>query len=323
MPSGGSEEREQPVSSQKVLVTGGAGFIGSHLVRGLASDGLEVRVLDNFATGRPTNLEGVDGIEMQDGDIRSPSDVATAVRGVEAVFHLAALPSVARSWKDPVATLATNAHGTANLVDAASKNGVSTFIYSSSSSIYGDQPAEKKAEDMDPKPISPYGYSKLLGEMIALAHARAPEGMRVLALRYFNVFGPRQDPNSPYAAVIPLFIAHALAGTTATIDGDGTQSRDFTYVDNVVDANVCAFKSAASGVAMNIACGSSHTLLELVEAISTLNNRPLQTVLGPPRQGDIKHSLADISLAAAEIGYEPRVGFQDGLRKAFDEYRSA
>jgi len=323
VPSGGSEEREQPVSSQKVLVTGGAGFIGSHLVRGLASDGLEVRVLDNFATGRPTNLEGVDGIEMQDGDIRSPSDVATAVRGVEAVFHLAALPSVARSWKDPVATLATNAHGTANLVDAASKNGVSTFIYSSSSSIYGDQPAEKKAEDMDPKPISPYGYSKLLGEMIALAHARAPEGMRVLALRYFNVFGPRQDPNSPYAAVIPLFIAHALAGTTATIDGDGTQSRDFTYVDNVVDANVCAFKSAASGVAMNIACGSSHTLLELVEAISTLNNRPLQTVLGPPRQGDIKHSLADISLAAAEIGYEPRVGFQDGLRKAFDEYRSA
>jgi len=323
VPSGGSEEREQPVSSQKVLVTGGAGFIGSHLVRGLASDGLEVRVLDNFATGRPTNLEGVDGIEMQDGDIRSPSDVATAVRGVEAVFHLAALPSVARSWKDPVATLATNAHGTANLVDAASKNGVSTFIYSSSSSIYGDQPAEKKAEDMDPKPISPYGYSKLLGEMIALAHARAPEGMRVLALRYFNVFGPRQDPNSPYAAVIPLFIAHALAGTTATIDGYGTQSRDFTYVDNVVDANVCAFKSAASGVAMNIACGSSHTLLELVEAISTLNNRPLQTVLGPPRQGDIKHSLADISLAAAEIGYEPRVGFQDGLRKAFDEYRSA
>jgi len=309
--------------STAVLVTGGAGFIGSHLVRRLASEGLEVRVLDNFATGRAPNLEGVEGIEIQDGDIRSPADVATAVHGVEAVFHLAALPSVARSWKDPVSTLATNAQGTANLVEAASKNGVAAFIYSSSSSIYGDQPAEKKAEDMHPRPISPYGYSKLLGELIALAHARAPEGMRVLALRYFNVFGPRQDPNSPYAAVIPLFIAHALAGTTATIDGDGTQSRDFTYVDNVVDANVCAFRSTASGVAMNIACGSSHTLLELVEAISTLNNRPLQTLFGPPRQGDIKHSLADISLAAEEIGYEPRVGFQDGLRKAFDEYRSA
>jgi UDP-glucose 4-epimerase len=311
------------VFSRQVLVTGGAGFIGSHLVRRLVSEGLGVRVLDNFATGRATNLEGVDGIEIQDGDIRSPSDVARAVLGAEAVFHLAALPSVARSWKDPVATLATNAHGTANLVEAASTSGVSAFIYSSSSSIYGDQPAEKKSEDMVPRPISPYGYSKLLGEMIALAHARAPQGMRVLALRYFNVFGPRQDPNSPYAAVIPLFIAHALAGTTATIDGDGSQSRDFTYVDNVVDANVCAFRSAASGVAMNVACGSSHTLLELVEAISALNHRPLRTVFGPARQGDIRHSLADISLAETEIGYQPRVGFQDGLRKAFDEYRSA
>jgi UDP-N-acetylglucosamine/UDP-N-acetyl-alpha-D-glucosaminouronate 4-epimerase len=307
----------------RVLVTGGAGFIGSHLVRRLQKEGYEVRVLDNLATGRASNLEGVDGIDMQDGDIRSPADVEEAMRDVDAVFHLAALPSVARSWKDPVATLATNAHGTANLVEAAAESGVSAFVYSSSSSIYGDQPAEKKSEDMHPRPISPYGYSKLLGEMIALAHARAPEGMRVVALRYFNVFGPRQDPNSPYAAVIPLFISHALAGTTATIDGDGTQSRDFTYVDNVVDANVCALRSSASGVAMNVACGSSHTLLELVDAISALNGRPLKTEFGPPRQGDIKHSLAGISLAAAEIGYQPRVGFQDGLRKAFDEYRSA
>ncbi|HET7466506.1 MAG TPA: NAD-dependent epimerase/dehydratase family protein [Candidatus Dormibacteraeota bacterium] len=307
----------------RVLVTGGAGFIGSHLVRRLRDEGDEVRVLDNFATGRQSNLEQVDGVEVHEGDIRSPDDVNAAMRGMEGVFHLAALPSVARSWKDPVATLATNAHGTANLVEAAARSGVSAFVYSSSSSIYGDQAAEKKSEAMHPKPISPYGYSKLLGEMIALAHARAPEGMRVVALRYFNVFGPRQDPDSPYAAVIPLFITHALAGTTATVDGDGTQSRDFTYVDNVVDANVCAYRSSASGVAMNVACGSSHTLLELVDAISALNGRPMRMVFGPPRQGDIKHSLADISLAAAQIGYQPRISFQDGLRKAFDEYRSA
>jgi nucleoside-diphosphate-sugar epimerase len=287
------------------------------------SEGIGVRVLDNFATGRKSNLAGVDGLDVIDGDIRPVVDVKKAVHGVDAVFHLAALPSVARSWKDPVSTLATNSHGTANLIEASAANGVSAFIYSSSSSIYGDQKAERKSEDLAPKPISPYGYSKLLAEKIALAHARGPEGLRVVALRYFNVFGPRQDPDSPYAAVIPLFISHALAGTTATIDGDGTQSRDFTYVDNVVDANLCALKSTASGVAMNVACGDSHTLLDLVDAISTLNHRPLATVFGPPREGDIKHSLADISLATAQIAYRPRVSFQDGLRRAFDEYRSA
>ena len=313
--SGGSEP-------QSVLVTGGAGFIGSHLVRRLQREGFCVRVLDNFATGRRSNLEGVEGLDLVDGDIRSTSDVKKAVHDVVAVFHLAALPSVARSWKDPVSTLATNAHGTANLIEAAAESGVSAFIYSSSSSVYGDQPAQKKSEDLEPRPISPYGYSKLLGEKICLAHAR-PDGIRVLALRYFNVFGPRQDPNSAYAAVIPLFITHALAGTNATIDGDGTQTRDFTYVDNVVDANVCALKSGASGLAMNIACGASHNLLELVSEISELEGRPLKTTFGPPRQGDIKHSLADISLAAAKIGYRPAVTFEDGLRKAFDEYRSA
>src|SRR5262249_50377518 len=190
----------------------------------------------------------------------------------------------------------TNAHGTAKVIEAAENAGVKTFVYSSSSSIYGEQQASVKSEDLEPRPISPYGYSKLLGEVIALAHAR-PEGMRVVSLRYFNVFGPRQDPDSPYAAVIPLFITHALAGTPATIFGDGTQSRDFTYVDNVVDANVRAWRTGASGLAMNVACGASHTLLQLVDEISALSGRRLETVFGPPREGDIKHSLADISLA--------------------------
>jgi nucleoside-diphosphate-sugar epimerase len=308
---------------KSVLVTGGAGFIGSHLVRRLIVTGYRVRVLDAFVTGRAANLEGLDGIDIQDGDIRDPAVVAKAMRGIDGVFHLAALPSVARSWKDPVTTLATNAHGTANVVESAITAGVSALVYSSSSSVYGDQEATKKSEDLQPRPISPYGYSKLLGEKIALAHAGSDQGIRVVALRYFNVFGARQDPDSPYSAVIPLFIKHALAGTTATVDGDGSQSRDFTHVDNVVDANICALESGTSGLAMNVACGQSHSLLELVDGISNLSAKPLQTVFGPPREGDIKHSLADISLAREKIGYQPKVTFSDGLRRVFEDYRSA
>jgi nucleoside-diphosphate-sugar epimerase len=304
------------------LVTGGAGFIGSHLVRRLVAEGYRVRVLDNLATGKTANLHGVEGVDFLEGDVRSTSDIAKAVSGTDVVFHLAALPSVARSWKDPVATLATNAHGTANLVEAAVAGGVSAFLYSSSSSIYGEQEAEVKSEGLEPNPISPYGYSKLLGEKIAIAYG-GRSGLRVVSLRYFNVFGARQDPNSPYSAVIPLFIKHSIAGTTATIYGDGKQTRDFTYVDNVVDANLAALHSSASGVALNVACGQGHSLLELVEAISSINGRPLMTTFGPSREGDIRHSVADISLAKAHIGYCPRVSFIDGLRRAFDEYSSA
>jgi UDP-glucose 4-epimerase len=315
---------KRPIARTKsVLVTGGAGFIGSHLVRSLVSEGYQVRVLDNFATGRPANLAGIEGVDLQEGDIRERSDAAKAMIGIDGVFHVAALPSVARSWQDPVATLATNAHGTANVIEAAVEAGVSSLVYSSSSSVYGDQAAVKKSENLEPRPISPYAYSKLLGEKIALAHARWPKGIRVVALRYFNVFGARQDPNSPYSAVIPLFIKHALAGTTAQIYGDGTQSRDFTHVDNVVNANICALQTEVSGLALNIACGQSYSLLDLVEAISKLNHQPLQTNYGPPREGDIRHSLADISMAAANIGYQPAVSFADGLRRTFDEYRSA
>lgn len=303
------------------LVTGGAGFIGSHLVRRLLSDGHKVRVFDNFATGTSKNLEGLAQVEVVQGDVRSRSDLRAAMTEIGLVFHLAALPSVARSWKDPIATLAANAHGTANVGEAAVDAGVSCLVYSSSSSVYGDQEADVKVETLEPRPISPYAYSKLLGEMIALAHAS--QGMRVVALRYFNVFGPRQDPNSQYSAVIPLFIKHALADTTAMIYGDGTQSRDFTHVDNVVEANVSAARSVASGIAVNIACGRSYTLLRLVEEISALNGRPLDITFGPPREGDIRHSRADISLADAKIGYCPKVSFEEGLRRTFEDYRSA
>lgn len=307
---------------ESALVTGGAGFIGSHLVRRLVAEGYQVRVLDNLSTGKEVNLAGIEGVQFVDGDICAPDVVAQAMEGIDTVFHLAALPSVARSWKDPVATLATNAHGTANVVEAAVRSKASKLVYSSSSSVYGDQQAEVKSEDLEPRPVSPYAYSKLLAEKIALAHSSDRGGLQVIALRYFNVFGPRQDPDSPYAAVIPLFIKHAIEGTAATIYGDGSQTRDFTHVSNVVEANLCAARSEISGVALNIACGESHTILELVDGISGLAKKPLRTVLAPRREGDITHSLADISLAAATIGYRPQIQFFEGLRRTFDEFTS-
>jgi nucleoside-diphosphate-sugar epimerase len=317
---------DQPQSNSqlnmRVLVTGGAGFIGSHLARRLVVEGYDVTVLDNFSTGRRQNLEGADTTVVE-GDIRDLALLPLAMRGVEAVFHVAALTSVARSWEDPVTSLHVNALGTSNVIEAAVHSGVRTLVYSSSASVYGNQAAGKQSEDLPPNPISPYGYAKLMGEKLTLAHAHSSQGIRAVVLRYFNVFGAGQDPDSPYSAVIPLFIKHALGDTTATIYGDGKQSRDFVHVDNVVDANLCALQSGISGVAMNIASGQSHTLLELVEGISVLNNRRLETAFGAPREGDIRHSLADISLAAAKIGYRPKVTFMDGLRRTFDEYGTA
>lgn len=303
----------------RILVTGGAGFIGSHLTRRLVESGHDVIVFDNLSTGRPENLEGLDAA-LVEGDIRDPSALAAALRGVEGVFHVAALPSVARSWQDPVTSLAVNGLGTSNVLEAALAAGVRALVYSSSSSAYGDQAAEWKSEDLPPRPISPYGHSKLLGEKLVLAHARAGR-LKGVALRYFNVFGPRQDPDSPYAAVIPKFIRHALQGTVATIDGDGRQSRDFTYIDNVVDANVAALEGEACGEVFNCACGHSYTLLDLVDQVSRLAGRRLEVVHGPPREGDIRHSLADISRIRAALGYEPRVDFGEGLRRTFEAYR--
>jgi UDP-glucose 4-epimerase len=303
------------------VVTGGAGFIGSHLVRRLLADGYKVRVFDNFTTGILDNLTGLDGVEVVHGDVRSPADIKKATRDVQAVFHLAAIASVERSWTDPVATLAVNSHGTATVVEAAVENGVSAVVYSSSAAVYGDHEAGTTSEEVEPRPISPYGYSKLLGEKIALAHSNGPKGTRVIALRYFNVFGPRQDPDSPYSAVIPIFIRHALAGSTATIYGDGRQSRDFLHVDDVAEANVRALESGASGLAINIASGRRHTLLEVVDMISAATGRRLETNLAPARGGDIRHSLADVRRAAAAIGFRSSVSFADGLARTIRDYQ--
>jgi nucleoside-diphosphate-sugar epimerase len=305
---------------RSVLVTGGAGFIGSHVVGRLLTGGYDVRVLDNFTTGKRANLAALDSIEVIDGDVRARADLERAMRGIQAVFHLAAIASVERSWSDPVETLAVNAHGTANVVEAAIKSGVAAVVYSSSAAVYGNQEQETTSEDLDARPISPYGYSKLLGEKIALACSNPAQGMRVIALRYFNVFGPRQDPDSPYSAAIPIFIKHALARTTATIYGDGLQSRDFLYVDDVAEANVRALESGASGLAVNIASGRSHTLLELIDAINAITGRPLQTTFAPPREGDIRHSLADVALAATALGFRPSVSFREGLEKTIREF---
>jgi UDP-glucose 4-epimerase len=306
----------------RALVTGGAGFIGSHLVGRLLEQGHEVTVLDDLSTGRTDNLYGMRGFELIEGDLRSAETVRAAVEGKDVVFHAAAVPSVARSWKDPVLSLSVNALGTATVVEEAAAAGVGALIYSSSSSIYGDQVADTKSEDLPPNPISPYGAAKLLGEKIALAHAR-PGALRVVGLRYFNVFGPRQDPDSPYSAVIPLFITSARRGSVATVYGDGRQTRDFTYVANVVEANLLAWQSSATGIAVNIACGRSHSLQDLINAIGDLNGRPLQVTHAEARPGDIRHSLADLTLARELLGYEPMISFEEGLRLTYAAYGSS
>jgi UDP-glucose 4-epimerase len=303
----------------RILVTGGGGFIGSHLSRRLVAEGHEVRVFDDFSTGSRANLADVEA-EVVEGDIRDQDALAAPMRGIEAVCHLAALPSVARSWDDPVASLHVNALGTANVLDTAIAAGAHTVIYSSSSSVYGDQTAARRSEDQPPRPISPYGHAKLMGEKLTLAHAQSGR-LRGIALRYFNVFGPRQDSSSPYAAAIPRFIRHALAATSAQVDGDGLQSRDFTFVENVVDANLLALNGPAGGVALNCACGTAFTLLDLIDEISRLHGHPLQAHHCPARPADIRHSLADLALAESVLGYRPRVTFREGLQRTYEWYR--
>jgi UDP-glucose 4-epimerase len=298
----------------RVLVTGGGGFIGANLVRGLLARGDDVRILDNFATGNRANLDGLD-VEVIEGELRSYERVHNAVRGVEVVFHLGALGSVPRSVQDPLTSSAVNIEGTLNVLLAARDEGVRRVVYSSSSSVYGLRRELPVTESMAPDPLSPYGVAKLAAERYCVAFSRVYESFESVVLRYFNVFGPRQSPDSQYAAVIPLFMARIAAGEPITINGDGEQSRDFTYVANVVDATIRAADApAVSGSLLNVAASAPVSVNELADTIGRILDRPVTKVFGPPRAGDVRDSWADISAAREALGWEPAVGLEDGLR---------
>ena len=304
------------------LVTGGAGFIGSNIVAALVARGERVRVLDDYSTGRRENLALVlDRIELLKGDLRDLKTCRRAAEGVEYVLHQGAVPSVQRSVDDPLASNEANVNGTLNLLVAARDAHVRRVVYASSSSVYGDSPTLPKREDMPTLPKSPYATSKLAAEHYCRAFTEV-YGLETVSLRYFNVFGPRQDPTSEYSAVIPLFIGAMLAGRQPTVYGDGLQSRDFTYVDNNVQANLLA--ATAPGVAgqvFNIACGERYSLLDLIAALNRILGTDIEPVFGPLRPGDVKHSLADITLAQEKLDYAVRVGFEEGLERTVAWYR--
>ena len=299
----------------KALVTGGAGFIGSNLVDALVDRGDEVRVLDNFSTGNRANLEGLD-IEVVEGELRSYERVHAAVRGIEVVYHLGALGSVPRSVQDPLTSNAVNVEGTLNVLLAARDEGVRRVIFSSSTSVYGSSRSLPTSESTPPDPISPYGVAKLAAERYCISFDRVYESFETVVLRYFNVFGPRQSPFSQYAAAVPLFITKIAAGDEIDIYGDGEQSRDFTYVGNVVDATIrAADADGASGRTFNVAAGSPASVNHVAETIGVVLGKPVDRRFEPPRAGDIRDSWADISAAREVLGYEPRVDLATGLER--------
>jgi UDP-glucose 4-epimerase len=301
----------------RVLVTGGGGFIGSNLVRALLERGDEVRVLDNFSTGNRTNLEGLD-IEVVEGELRSYERVHNAVRGTDVVFHLGALGSVPRSVQDPLTSSAVNVEGTLNVLLAARDEGIRRIVAASSSSVYGDGGTFPRVETQAPNPISPYAVAKLAAERFCVSFTRV-YGIETVALRYFNVFGPRQDPTSQYAAVVPRFIRLVADGEPVTVHGDGGQSRDFTYVENVVRANLLAAEAPdAAGRVLNIATGGSETVNALADTVGRLLDRPVEKVHGPAQPGDVRESWADVTAAREAIGFEPVVGFEEGLRRTIE-----
>jgi UDP-glucose 4-epimerase len=305
----------------KALVTGGAGFIGSHLAERLLRDGHDVRVLDNMATGRRQNiLPLADDLELVEGDIQSYERVHNAVRGMEIVFHQAALPSVPRSIQDPLTSNATNVIGTLNVLLAARDAGVRRVVFASSSSVYGENPVLPKSEDLATLPIAPYAVGKLAGEGYCRSFWRAYE-LETICLRYFNVFGPRQDPLSQYSAVIPSFIAALLERRRPTIFGDGEQSRDFTYVENVVEANLLAAASADGiGEAFNIAGGEQVTLNRLLAELCEQLDTQVSAEYAPARVGEIRHSVADVSHAESVLGYRVRVDFAGGIARTLSSW---
>jgi UDP-glucose 4-epimerase len=307
----------------RCLVTGGAGFIGSHLVRRLLAEGYAVRVLDNLATGFRANLDEVSAdVELVEGDVQDPDVVARAVAGVDVVFHLAALGSVPRSIRDSWASHDANVNGTLRLLEASRHGGVRRVVFSSSSSVYGDTPTLPKVETMEPLCRSPYAAGKLASEQYTLAYARAGlvEGV---ALRYFNIFGPRQSPTGAYAAVIPLWMHAALTGGVARVNGDGRQTRDFTYVDNAVEANVrAAFGPAerVSGQVVNVGAGGRTALLDLLGHIRDVSGAEVPVAHVPPRAGDVRDSLASLERAEAVLGYRPLVSIEAGIRRTWERF---
>lgn len=299
----------------KYLITGGGGFIGSNIAHELVRRNEKVRVLDNFATGRRVNLSGIeDKMELMEGDIRDFWTVREAVEGVDYVLHQAALPSVPRSVKNPLTSNSVNIDGTLNLLEAAKQAGVKRFVFASSSSVYGDTPELPKHEKMWLDPLSPYAVTKLAGEKYCKVFYEL-YGLETVALRYFNIFGPRQDPGSEYAAVIPKFINAFLEGRSPVIFGDGEQSRDFTFVANAVEANLLAAKAPGiAGKYFNIAVGGQYTLNTLVKMLQEIIGSDIKPKYDPPRKGDILHSYADISRARSEMGFDPKVDFVSGLK---------
>lgn len=298
-----------------VVVTGGAGFIGSHLTERLVGDGHRVTVIDNLCTGRRENLAAVAGeIRFVEGDLRDPALLRDALRGAEVVYHQAALPSVARSIADPLESHEVNVTGTLNVLQAARKLGVRRVIYAGSSSVYGDTPTLPKREDMPVNPRSPYAVSKLAGEMYCRAFHRV-YGLETVVLRYFNVFGPRQDPQSQYASVIPRFIHLIRHGEAPTVYGDGNQTRDFTYIDNAVEANVlAAHQPLAAEPFYNVGCDRQTSINELISLLHTALRSVVPPQYLPPRAGDVRDSLADISRARDELGYRPLISVDEGVR---------
>ena len=310
------------MTTARYLVTGGAGFIGSHIAEALLNQGETVRVFDNLATGRQVNLQAFQGrIQFIHGDLRDFDAVKAAIEGVEVVFHQGALASVPRSIADPVSSLETNINGTQNVLLAARDAGVRRVVYASSSSVYGDTLTLPKSEDMPTNPMSPYAVQKLAGELLCRMFTPI-YGVETVALRYFNVFGPRQDPNSQYAAVIPRFLTALLEKRRPIVFGDGEQTRDFTYIANVVQANLLAATSPdAIGFAMNIGCGEQISLNTVLHIAGELLDVAVEAEYREPRPGDVRHSLADIRLAERLLGYRPTVKFHEGLARTLAALR--
>ena len=308
-----------------MVVTGGAGFIGSHLAERLLNDGAHVRIVDNFSSGSMENLQFAsrfgDRCEIIRGDIRDLATMERAAAGTSVIFHQAAMRSVPRSINDPLGANDHNVNGTLSVLEAARRARVPRVVYASSSSVYGDRPDLPKREDQAPSPISPYAVSKTAGEQYARVWTLA-YGVETVGLRYFNVFGPRQDPTSEYAVVIPRFIMLALAGKPLEVHGDGTQSRDFTYIDNVVEANILSARATgAGGHVFNVGCGSRTSLLTIIEKLEAILGRKLERRHTPPRAGDVPHTLADISRGKLVLGYTPLVQFDEGFRRTIAHFR--